>query len=64
MNQDELLQLSDLNLAESHREISRWNPNTDMAEQGDILFIKTTPENPVLWTGMKGVSAKGRWNVI
>ncbi|MGO8989457.1 MAG: GNAT family N-acetyltransferase [bacterium] len=39
MNQDELLQLADLNLAESHREISRWNPNTDMAEQGDILFV-------------------------
>jgi hypothetical protein len=26
------------------------------------LFIKVTPENPVLWTGMKGVSAKGRKN--
>jgi hypothetical protein len=39
MTQDELLQLADLNLAESHREISRWNPNTDMAEQGDILFV-------------------------
>jgi hypothetical protein len=39
MIQDELLQLADLNLAESHREISRWNPNTDMAEQGDILFV-------------------------
>jgi len=22
--------------------------------------IKITPENPVLWTGMKGVSANGR----
>ncbi len=39
MNRDELLQLADLNLAESHREISRWNPNTDMAEQGDVLFV-------------------------
>ncbi len=39
MNQDELLHLSDLNLAESHREISRWNPNIDMAERGDILFV-------------------------
>jgi len=28
-----------------------------------IPFIKTTPENPVLWTGMKGVSAKGRKNL-
>jgi glycosyltransferase involved in cell wall biosynthesis len=27
-------------------------------------FIKTAPENPVLWTGMKGASAKGRKNVI
>ena len=39
MNQEELLQLSDLNLAESYREISRWNPHTDMAEQGGILFV-------------------------
>ena len=39
MNREELLQLADLNLAESHREISRWNPNTDMAEQGGILFV-------------------------
>jgi hypothetical protein len=39
MNQDELLHLSDLNLAEFHREISRWNPNTDIAEQGGILFV-------------------------
>ena len=23
-------------------------------------FIKITPENPVLWTGMKGVSAESR----
>ncbi len=46
MDQHELRQLGDLNLAESHREISRWNPNTDMAEQGDILFVcgaKTFP---------------------
>jgi hypothetical protein len=25
-----------------------------------LKFIKITPENPVLWTGMKGVSAEGR----
>jgi hypothetical protein len=24
------------------------------------IFIKIAPENPVLWTGMKGASAKGR----
>jgi hypothetical protein len=29
-----------------------------------LFFIKTVPENPVLWTGMKGASAKGRKNVI
>jgi hypothetical protein len=27
------------------------------------LFIKSAPENPVLWTGMKGVSAKNRKNL-
>ena len=43
MNQDELLHLSDLNLAEFHREISRWNPNTDIAEQGDIRSVKHPP---------------------
>jgi hypothetical protein len=26
------------------------------------FFIKTTPENPVLWTGMKGASAESRKN--
>jgi len=25
-------------------------------------FIKSAPENPVLWTGMKGVSAESRKN--
>jgi hypothetical protein len=25
-----------------------------------LEFIKTAPENPVLWAGMKGVSAEGR----
>jgi hypothetical protein len=25
-------------------------------------FIETAPENPVLWTGMKGASAKGGKN--
>jgi hypothetical protein len=39
MNQDELLHLSDLNLAECYREVSRWSANTDIAEQSDILFV-------------------------
>jgi hypothetical protein len=26
------------------------------------MFIMTAPENPVLWTGMKGVSAESRKN--
>ena len=25
-----------------------------------LEFIKIAPENPILWTGMKGVSAKSR----
>jgi hypothetical protein len=28
-----------------------------------LVFIKITPENPVLWTGMKGMSAKARKNL-
>jgi hypothetical protein len=27
---------------------------------GGGFFIKPTPENPVLWTGMKSVSAESR----
>lgn len=48
MDHNELLQLSDLNLAESYREISRWNPNTDMAEQGDMLFVSGAGTFPAI----------------
>jgi ribosomal protein S18 acetylase RimI-like enzyme len=48
MNQEELLQLSDLNLAESYREISRWNLHTDMAEQGCILFVSGAGTFPAI----------------
>jgi len=48
MNQEELLQLSDLNLAESYREISRWNPHTDMAEQDDILYVSGAGTFPAI----------------
>jgi len=48
MNHNELLQLSDLNLAESYREISRWNPNTDMVEQGDMLFVSGADTFPAI----------------
>ena len=39
MEHDELLELSDHNLAESCREISRWNANTDMVERNGMLFV-------------------------
>lgn len=39
MEPDELLQLSDLNLAESQREISRWSSNTEITERGDMLLV-------------------------
>ncbi len=53
MNQEELLQLSDLNLAESYREISRWNPHTDMAEQEDILFVSGAGTFPAINFAMR-----------
>jgi len=31
-------------------------------EFGHLSLIKTTSENPVLWTGMKDASAEGRRN--
>jgi hypothetical protein len=48
MNQDELLHLSDLNLAECYREVSRWSANTDIAEQSDILFVCGASTFPAL----------------
>jgi hypothetical protein len=27
------------------------------------ILVKNIPENPVLWTGVKGVSAEGRKNI-
>jgi hypothetical protein len=32
-------------------------------EHPELSFIETTPENPVLWTRMKGASAKSRKKV-
>ena len=35
-----------------------------LEEDEDLLpLLEIAPENPVLWTGMKGVSAKGRKNL-
>jgi Acetyltransferase (GNAT) family len=48
MNQDELLYLSDVNLAESYREFSRWSKNADIAEQGDVLFVCGASTFPAL----------------
>jgi hypothetical protein len=33
---------------------------TNQTQFSENDFIKTAPENPVLWTEMKGVSAEGR----
>jgi hypothetical protein len=32
----------------------------DSRLRGNDTFIKPAPENPVLWTGMKGASAESR----
>jgi hypothetical protein len=34
--------------------------NEKAAEVRNRSFIKIAPENPALWAGMKGASAKGR----
>jgi len=34
-----------------------------MTKLTQTYFIKIAPENPVLWTGMKGASAKGKKKV-
>jgi hypothetical protein len=35
-----------------------------LLEEAKGIFIKIAPENPVLWTGMKGASAESRKNVV
>jgi ribosomal protein S18 acetylase RimI-like enzyme len=47
MNIDDLLYLSDLNLAESIREMTRWQIEGQISEQHDLLITKSTDASPV-----------------
>jgi hypothetical protein len=38
----------------------KGNCKLPLKSEGSLGFIMSTPENPVLWTGMKGASAEGR----
>lgn len=53
MDREELLELSDLNLAESYREVSRWGPHTDMAEVEDILLVSGARSFPAVNFSMR-----------
>jgi hypothetical protein len=37
-----------------------WMGDTNVSIKGQGIFIKIAPENPVLWTGMKGASGENR----
>jgi ribosomal protein S18 acetylase RimI-like enzyme len=47
MNIDDLLYLSDLNLAESVREMTRWHADGRIIEQNDLLITKGPGTSPV-----------------
>jgi len=47
MNIDDLLYLSDLNLAESVREMTRWHADGRIIEQDDLLITKGASASPV-----------------
>jgi hypothetical protein len=45
---------------ESQCSNSKFQTNFLVIRDWSLKFIKVAPENPVLWTGMKGASARGR----
>ena len=47
---------STLRLSSGEKSLGNGNPEF-------LFFIKIAPENPVLWTGIKGASAKGKKKV-
>jgi ribosomal protein S18 acetylase RimI-like enzyme len=47
MNNDDILYLSDLNLAEFVREMARWNAESEIIEHNDLLITKSLDQFPV-----------------
>ena len=47
MNIDDVLYLSDLNLAEFVREMARWNAESEIIEHDDLLITKSLDHSPV-----------------
>jgi ribosomal protein S18 acetylase RimI-like enzyme len=46
MNNDQVLDLSDCNLSEFIREMTRWNPKSEIIEHDDLLFTKGADLSP------------------
>jgi hypothetical protein len=47
MEKEEIVYLSDLNLAEFTREMARWNSSSEIIEQDDIIIIKGADRSPI-----------------
>jgi len=52
MNDREKILLSDLNLAEYEREMTRWNSSGEICEQDDLLLTKSSPPFPTTCVAM------------
>jgi hypothetical protein len=47
MDENEILHLSDLNLAEFVREMARWDPSSEIIEQDDLLITRGAGSTPI-----------------
>jgi len=52
MNKNDLIYLADLNFAEFHREMARWNASSQIIESGDILMVAGAGSSPVTNTAI------------
>jgi hypothetical protein len=58
MNKEDILHLADLNLAEFIREMARWNAESEIFEQNDLILTKGPGLSPVTNVAMNLSNAK------
>ncbi len=61
MNTEDVLHLSDLNLAEFIREMARWNAESEIFEQNDLVLTKGPDHSPVTNVAMYLSNVEGHF---
>jgi ribosomal protein S18 acetylase RimI-like enzyme len=62
MNTEDVQHLSDLNLAEFIREMARWNAESEIFEQDDLVLTKGPGHSPITNVAMHLSKAKGHFD--